>query len=261
MSGIWQSELSLAREAAKAAGGLLAGVVPRLEDANTKSNKHDLVTEWDLRLESEIREALASSGIPVLGEEQGLSDQEKQDSRWLVDPIDGTVNFAHGLPFFAVSIALEHHKTPVVAVTLAPALGWEFYASKGGGAFFGSERMAVSQVSTVSESMLASGFPYDRAETRHNFAEWERFQCAASACRRVGAASLDLAMVARGWFDGYWESRLSPWDVSAGALLVTEAGGRVSSLSGSDFCSDTGEAVASNGLIHDEIIRELRNVS
>jgi myo-inositol-1(or 4)-monophosphatase len=113
-------------------------------------------------------------------------------------------------------------------------------------------------VTTLESAAVATGFPYDRAHSRHNFAEWERFQCAAGACRRFGAAALDLAMVARGWLDGFWESRLQPWDLGAGVLLVLEAGGRVTNLSGGDYRSESGEALASNGRIHSEMLAVLK---
>ena len=261
MADRWQIERDLARKAARAAGELLLRATPKLEEARTKSNAHDLVTEWDLACETAIREVLEPSKIAVLGEEQGLGEDSVIDAsslRWLVDPIDGTVNFAHGLPHFCVSIALESAGVPVVGVVLAPMLNWEFEGYQGGGARFNGAKMSVSQTKSLSQAMLATGFPYDKAETRHNFREWDHMQVKASACRRFGAAALDLAMVARGWLDGYWESRLSPWDVSAGALLVEEAGGTITNLTGGPFCSDDGEAVASNGSLHELFLTELK---
>ena len=178
--------------------------------------------------------------------------------RWVVDPIDGTVNFLHGLPIFAVSIALEKQGEPIAGAVHAPALGWQFYGHDSGGAFMNGERMAVSAIASLERAMLSTGFPYDRATNPdNNFAEWENFQRKAGACRRLGAASLDLCMVARGWLDGYWERGINAWDLSAGALMVREAGGQVTALDGGRFVSATGEAVASNGAIHKQILDEL----
>jgi myo-inositol-1(or 4)-monophosphatase len=254
--------LDIAKQAVAAASSLLSGAQQRLGVVRSKSTPRDLVTEWDLRAEQAIVDVLTAQapGVGVLGEESGATGDIGRQ-RWLVDPIDGTVNFAHGLPMFAVSVSLEQDGRPVAAVTAAPALGWEFSAHAGGGAFMNGDRMCVSSVSRLDSAMLATGFPYDRAETRTNFREWEQFQCAAGACRRFGAASLDLALVARGWFDGYWETRLKPWDLSAGALLVAESGGKVTDITGEPFASSSGRAIASNGAIHDQMVAELAAVA
>ncbi len=271
--------LEIARTIAAEAARMLDGAAGSARHVATKSTGQDLVTEWDTRVEELIRarlEALAP-GIPVIGEEgaaAAASGAEANEAvpgerpaaaateRWLVDPIDGTVNFAHGLPIFAVCISLERDGDPVVGVIRAPALGWEAYARAGGGAHADGARLRVSDVTSLSRALLATGFPYDRATSPdNNFAEWEHFQRRAGACRRLGSASLDLCMVARGWYDGYWETKLHPWDISAGALLVREAGGTVTSVDGGPFVSDSGNAVASNGAIHKEILNELAAVS
>jgi myo-inositol-1(or 4)-monophosphatase len=147
-------------------------------------------------------------------------------------------------------------------VITAQALDWSFWGRRGGGAWYrqGADqgRLAVSAIGAVGQALLVSGFPYDRATSPHNnFAQWEHFQRVAGACRRLGAASLDLCFVARGWIDGYWERKLSPWDVAAGALLVEEAGGRVTDTQGGRFDARTGEVVASNGAIHEDMLIEL----
>jgi myo-inositol-1(or 4)-monophosphatase len=253
---------SIAQRAAGAAARLLAGAARDVGAVRTKSSSRDLVTEWDTRAEEVIRGELEklAPGVPILGEEQGESGDASASARWLVDPIDGTVNFVHGLPLFAVSIAFEDEATCTAGVVVAPALGYEFAAHRGGGAYLSGERISVSATSRLEEAMLVTGFPYDRATSGYNFAEWEHFQRRAGACRRLGAASLDLAFVARGWLDGYWESRLQPWDVGAGALLVEEAGGRVTGLTGEPFRAGAGHAVATNGPIHDSVLRELEAV-
>ena len=258
--------LAAARDAADAATRLLAQVRPA--DVRDKGNPRDLVTEWDVRAEEVIRARLAvrTPDIAILGEEGGeQAGAAASGVRWLVDPIDGTVNFAHGLPLWAVSIGLEVDGEAVVGVVSAPAVRWTFWARKGGGAWAdvgaGTERLAVSRVGRLEQALLVSGFPYDRATSpQNNFAQWEHFQRVAGACRRLGAASLDLCLVARGWFDGYWEFRLKPWDLAAGALIVEEAGGRISAPYGDAWSVDAGEIVASNGRIHDQIVDELRGL-
>ena len=197
----------------------------------------------------------------VAGLDSAAAPDARAPLRWLIDPIDGTVNFSHGLPIFGIAASLEEAGQPVVAVVAAPALGWELWGRRGGGAFCdGGRRLAVSTVARLDRAILATGFPYDRATSRKNFAEWDHLQCVASAVRRFGAASLDLAMVARGWLDGYWESDIEAWDLSAGALLVEEAGGRVTDVTGGRFVSDTGRALATNGAIHVAMLDELGKV-
>jgi myo-inositol-1(or 4)-monophosphatase len=247
--------LVFAQRAARAACDLLRTARP--EHIRGKTNAKDLVTEWDVRSEEIIRGVLEPSGIPVLGEEQGGS--RTGGSRWIVDPIDGTVNFAHGLPVWCVSIALELDGALAAGVVAAPLLDWWFEATRGGGARDGHGMpLRVSECSALDRALLATGFPYDLS-TQNNFAEWEHFQRRAS-CRRLGSAALDLCLVAKGAFDGYWERHLGAWDVAAGALIVVEAGGTVTNLRGGPFDPHEGEAVASNGAIHSEILTELAKV-
>tara|TARA_R110002096_G_scaffold408075_1_gene606994 strand:+ start:107554 stop:108378 length:825 start_codon:yes stop_codon:yes gene_type:complete len=255
--------LNIAKAVGREAAELLRDAQSEIGEIRTKSTDRDLVTKWDTRTEELIIASLAkrAPGIAVLAEESGGHGDTKADRCWVIDPIDGTVNFAHGVPFFGVCISLEERGQPVAGVVNAPALGWTFSACKDGGAFMemaGTERaIGVSKTAELSRSMLASGFPYDRAVTHHNFAQWEHFLTKAGASRRFGAASLDLCMVARGWLDGYWETRLSPWDLSAGALIVLEAGGCVTGITGEAFSSRSGHAIASNGVIHKEILAEM----
>jgi myo-inositol-1(or 4)-monophosphatase len=261
----FDEHLETARVAVRAAVQLLANVRP--QGITSKTNPRDLVTEWDVRAEETIRKTLEerTPGIPILGEEGGQTGTG-DGSRWLVDPIDGTVNFAHGLPIWSIVIALEQADDVVVGVVAAPRLDWWFEASRGGGAraAIAGEPLApthVSPIAQLDQSLLTTGFPYDRAtHPVNNFAEWEHLQRRAGACRRLGCASLDLCLVARGWLEGYWERRLKPWDVAAGALIVQEAGGTVTDTTGGRFDPHVGEVVATNGAIHDQLVAELRAV-
>ncbi|MBP9085092.1 MAG: inositol monophosphatase [Kofleriaceae bacterium] len=257
-------DLAAADQAARAAAKVLEHAVPAT--VRSKTNPRDLVTEWDDHSETIIRAALAHSTptIPIIGEEQGTArdiDLDR-DWYWLVDPIDGTVNFAHGLPMWAISIGLMHGRVAMAGVVAAPAMGWWFSARQGGGArsvVRGVEAaMRVSSIAQFDQALLATGFPYDLATSAdNNLAAWEHMQRTATACRRVGSASLDLCMVAMGWFDGYWERKLKPWDVAAGAVIVSEAGGCVTNTTGGSFDPHKAEIVASNGAIHKALVDQL----
>lgn len=257
-------DLRFARGVASEAGGLLKAGAFRGHAAASKRNPGDLVTEYDRRSEALIVKAIRAAypDDAIIAEESGSHlGPPVSDRRWLVDPLDGTVNFAHGLPLFCVSIALEAGGDLLVGVVEAPALGWSFYAERGGGAWCDGRRLQVSATDTLDASLLATGFPYDRKTSpQNNFAEFVAIERQAHGVRRPGAAALDLAMVAAGWFDGYWEYKLKPWDVAAGALLVTEAGGRITSPTGGPFVVDDAEAAATNGRIHAELLGALAAV-
>jgi myo-inositol-1(or 4)-monophosphatase len=252
--------LAIASKATRAASDLLRGA--HAQQVKGKANPRDWVTEWDPRSEEAIREVLADSGYPVLGEEGGQTGADAA-YRWLVDPIDGTVNFAHGMPIWAISIALERvGEGPVVGVVAAPMMNWWFEATLGGGARDGSGApLHVSACARLADAMLTTGFPYDLAtHPMNNLAEWSHLQKTAGTCRRFGVASLDLCFVAKGWCDGYWERRLQPWDIAAGALIVREAGGTVTNTTGDAFDAHSGEVVATNGAIQQELVTELARV-
>ena len=265
---------TIAEEAAREAGalllagfggpGLASPMLGRRHLADTKATAIDLVTTYDRGAEELIvrRVRAAFPDDLILGEEGGLQGDAARVSpgrgRWLIDPLDGTTNFAHGLPFFCVSIAREVGGTVTLGVIFAPALGLHFTAIRGGGARLNGSPLRVSDETALSRSMLATGFPYDRhTSPDNNFAQFEVLKKRAQAVRRLGSAALDLALVAHGTYDGYWEMKLKPWDMAAGSLLVEEAGGRVSRWQGEPFSVDRGAAVATNGRIHDAILAAL----
>lgn len=216
----------------------------------------NLVTEVDRACEElivgTIRDRFPDHDI--LAEENDYENR-RSGSTWVIDPLDGTTNYAHGLPWFAVSIALEVRGEVVLGVVYHPMREELFTAVKGNGAFLNGTRLAVSRRRPLKKSLLATGFPYDRTLTNeNNFQHFIDFQMAARGVRRFGAAALDLAYVAAGRLDGYWECKLNPWDVAAGQLLVTEAGGRVSGHGGDPYRIRDHRILASNGLIHEEMV-------
>jgi myo-inositol-1(or 4)-monophosphatase len=221
-----------------------------------KKGAIDLVTEHDVRTEQFIRGQLhlALPHHRVVAEEEGASGGE--GPVWYVDPIDGTTNFAHGHPFFAVSMGLYANGVAQVAVVLAPALGKLFWGSRDAGAHVNSSPLRVSAARALSDALLATGFPYDRwtAEDQ-NLTEYGAVMRRAQGIRRCGAAALDLCFVAAGVYDGYWEQKLKPWDLAAGALLVELAGGRTTAYDGGAFDVESGSLVSSNGHIHEELVR------
>jgi len=219
----------------------------------------NIVTDVDLASEQLIRDRIATHypRHQVLAEEGGLAESGS-DYRWIVDPLDGTTNYAHGYPVFCVSIALEHRGEVVLGVVYDPMRDELFTAERGGGAALNNRPVRVSAISDLMLSLLSTGFPYDiRTSKLTNLDHWANFAMNAQALRRDGAAALDLCYVACGRYDGFWELNLSAWDMAAGALIVTEAGGRVSDFQGGKFSAYKPEIVASNGLIHDRMIEIL----
>lgn len=219
----------------------------------------DLVTEVDRKSEELLVGGLqrAFPEHDFLAEENIYPDRGKSH-KWIIDPLDGTTNFTHGFPWFAVSMALKVEGKIVLGVIHHPMMAEMFTAIKGEGAFLNGSRIGVSSRSPLRGSLLATGFPYDSAtDPENNFAHFVNFQMRCRGIRRAGAASLDLAYVAAGRIDGFWECKLKPWDVAAGQLLVTEAGGRVSGYCGEPYSVYNHRIVASNGVIHNEMLTVL----
>ncbi|MSM40635.1 MAG: inositol monophosphatase [Geobacter sp.] len=249
-----QRYLAVAVDAARAAGRLQR---ERLGSVMAVAFKGEinLVTEVDRESEELIvgmlRAACPDSDIVAEENDYGA---RRTNLAWIVDPLDGTTNFAHGFPWFAVSIALEVDGEIRVGVVYHPCLDELFTAVRGEGAFLNGRRLAVSDRAPLKSCLLATGFPYDRTwDNENNFDNFCRFQMAARGVRRFGAAALDLAYVAAGRLDGYWECKLKPWDVAAGRLLVEEAGGRMSNHVGEAFSIYDHRILASNGLVHEEM--------
>jgi len=219
----------------------------------------DLVTAAD-RAAEQIMVDLLRERFPdddILAEE-GDYGRRSRERCWVLDPLDGTTNFAHGFPWFAVSLGLLRGKQLVAGVVYNPCYEELYRAEAGGGAYLNDRLLQVSTTTQLDQALLATGFPYDRKRsTLNNYDHFVHFQQEAQACRRPGAASLDMACVAAGRFDGYWEMKLKPWDTAAGALLVSEAGGRVSDFSGGEFNLFDPQVVASNGHIHEPMMRVL----
>jgi myo-inositol-1(or 4)-monophosphatase len=216
----------------------------------------DLVTRVDRLSEQAIVDALRSAfpEHPILTEE-GTSWADRSPLRWIIDPLDGTTNFAHGFPVFAVSIALEQDGQIVLGVVYDPLRDEMFAARKAGGAYLNGAELHVSATARLTDSLLATGFPYDiRTDDQTNLDHFGRFALRAQGIRRAGSAALDLCYVAAGRFDGFWELKLAPWDVAAGSLLVTEAGGRVSDFRGGAFDIEGRQVIASNGRVHEEMV-------
>ena len=253
-----EGALDAALRVARAAGAIQRRGWGRAGEPWSKAAEVDLVTEYDRLAEAAIVDLLRARfpDHAILAEEGGARPGDER-FRWVVDPLDGTVNFAHGLPLFAVSVALEVGGETALGVVLAPMLGWEFVATRDGGATLNGQPIHPSRLALLSRALLATGFPYDRRTSPvNNFDHFLAFQRRAGGVRRLGAASLDLCFVACGWLDGYWELKLSPWDVAAGELMVREAGGRTSDFLGGLPRPDS--IVASNGLIHDDMLAVLR---
>lgn len=247
-------------EIATRAGDILRSYWGKLTKITSKTTYWDLVTEADLASEAFILQALKEKfpSHAILSEEAGLLKGSASPYQWFVDPLDGTTNFTHQYPMVAVSIGLVIQGVPSVGVVYNPILSELFEAVKGEGAKLNGHPIQISSINHLEKSLLATGFAYDRRETQdNNYAEFCRLTQSSQGVRRGGAAAIDLAYVAAGRFDGYWERGLKPWDLAAGVVLVQEAGGLVTSYEGGSFDMHSGRILASNSLIHTRLIEEL----
>jgi myo-inositol-1(or 4)-monophosphatase len=255
--------LNFAIQTAREAGRLLAEKFGRALQIKSKG-EIDLVTESDLASERLIVERIQSyyPRHAILTEESGevvAVGNRNAEYKWIIDPLDGTTNYAHGYPVFCVSIALEHEGRVALGVVYDPMRDELFAAERGEGATLNGRRIRVSDTAEIGSALLCTGFPYDVRE-RGDFARhFRQFIMHAQSVRRDGAAALDLANVASGRFDGFYEEGLRPWDVAAGVLLVEEAGGRVTHYDGARFSIYQQFIAASNGLIHDSMLRILQD--
>lgn len=250
------SEKEIAITAARAAGHFIRRQFGRIQVVESKKSVIDLVTDTDRQAEaiivSILQQAFPSYGILS---EESVSQLGKAQESWLIDPLDGTTNYIHGYPLFAVSIALVRQDDVLLGVVYNPLTDELFVAEKGRGATLNGAPISVSATSLLANSLLASGFPYHAWETEEdNTREWQRFIKVVTSLRSDGSASLDLCHVACGRLDGYWELDLDPWDMAAGSLIVQEAGGKVTDRYGMPFTPYQRSVVASNGCIHEDML-------
>jgi myo-inositol-1(or 4)-monophosphatase len=240
-----------AAQIARDAGQILRDRFGQPHDVRFKGTI-DLVTEADQAAEDLIAERLRAlcPEHDLLCEEGSVGATTGAALRWVVDPLDGTTNFAHGLPTFAVSIALEDAGIPIVGVVYDPMRDELFVARRGGGATLNGAPIHVSGVDQLISSILVTGFSYDFERRAQQAEVWRDFLTRVQAIRQTGSAALNLCYIAAGRLDGYWERGISPWDVAAGAVVVTEAGGTVTNMCGGSFRSDDREVLASNGRLH-----------
>ncbi|MCX8035584.1 MAG: inositol monophosphatase [Candidatus Sumerlaeia bacterium] len=253
----------VAREAHRAGGRILRRHFRRLTTIEFKGrNDADLITVADRESEAAImaiiRRAFPDHGI--LAEESGESRPHGSTSttQWVIDPLDGTTNFAHGLAYYSISIGVVHEGRTVLGSVSCPQLGEFFFARRGGGATLNGRPIRVSTVPSLQRSLVVTGFPYDSRQRADRYlAQWRAVMMKAHGLRRLGSAAIDLCYVAAGIFDAYYEESLNPWDWAPGALIVEEAGGRVTDYAGRPFDPDMKQCLATNGYVHDEMLHVL----
>ena len=255
-SGFLPTATSIAREA----GQLLLPYFERRIGFEYKAEA-DLVTDADRASEKLIVGRLRAEWPhhDIVGEE-GTRDTHGSSFRWYVDPLDGTTNFAHGFPVFCVSMGLEHEGELIAGIVYDPTRDEMFAAEKGAGATLNGRAIRVSHTKSVAESILGTGFPSFKRHKNPNIHFYHQLTLRSHGIRRAGSAALDLCCVAAGRYDGYWEFNLNPWDTSAGVLMVQEAGGKVTRFDGMPFRIDSRETMASNGLIHAELMEDFRKI-
>lgn len=258
----FNSYLSVAKEAAITAGGILADKLPEHHNIKYKG-AINLVTDMDTASEEMIKNFLLSK-FPShsLISEEGTKNESGSSWCWFVDPLDGTTNYAHGFPWFAVSIGLCYENTPVLGVIYNPVLGKIFWGGKNKGVFMGDMKISVSKEKELNKAFLSTGFPYDlRENPRLPLSLFGAFAVRSQAIRRAGSASLDLAYVAAGIYDGFWEIGLFPWDIAAGIILIEEAGGKVTDFNGNPVDIYGKEILAANEQLHKQMLEIIKTTS
>ncbi len=257
-----QTFLDVATESVLAAGAVLRERWGKLNDVREKGRPGDLVTEADKLAEAEVLKVLKRH-LPqhqILAEESGSLGNTDSEFLWAIDPLDGTTNYAHGLPLAATSVGLIVDGVPLVGAVYNPFSDELFRAATGLGATCNRRPIQVSSTMELSKSLLITGFAYDRRETNdNNYAEFCHLTHLTQGVRRLGCASMDLAGVACGRLDGYWERGIQPWDMAAGIVILREAGGKVTAYDGSPLNIASGRVLATNSLIHDELSQALLN--
>ncbi|MFC1650233.1 inositol monophosphatase family protein [Candidatus Latescibacterota bacterium] len=257
-----KSFLATAIDAAKESGEIILRSFGKQNEISYKG-RIDIVTDVDIKSEKAIIKIIKSRfpGHDIITEENN-PELKSSKFRWIIDPIDGTVNYAHNYPFVAVSIALEIDGIIETGVVYNPIMEEFFSAGRGQGAFLNDVPIEVSKTETLEKSFLATGFPYDIKENpENNLKYFNHLIMRAQAIRRDGSASLNLCYTAMGRFDGFWELRLSPWDLAAGYLIATEAGGRISKMNGNPFSVYEPDVIITNGLIHEELLKEFESAA
>jgi len=256
---MWENEMSIARQAAIESGKVLNRLFGQTQQI-TKKGDIDLVTEADLQSERLILRTI-SRHFPqdsIMTEESGYYNHHPQRI-WIIDPLDGTTNFAHAFPVFAISIAFQFQRDVVLGVVFNPYMNEHFEAVKGMGSSLNNRPIKVSQTKELGDALLATGFPYDVNKRPDSVIElFKKFTVLGQGVRRPGSAAIDLCYVAAGRLDGFWEERLKPWDTAAGSLIVQEAGGRVSSYEGTPYSPYQKNIVAANPFIHEAMLRVLK---
>lgn len=233
----------------------------RKKKSYQKKGAIDLVTEWDFKFQETVISKLKIHfpDSDFLVEESGI-ERRVSPYCWVLDPLDGTTNFVHGFPFFCISLALTFEYSPLLGIVYNPEREETYWALRGKGAFYNGRPIRVSSMTRVSQGLLATGFPYNIRKTHQSVLKrFERVIIRAQGIRRAGSAAMDLCLVARGVLEGFWESYLKPWDTAAGVLIVEEAGGQVSDFSGHPFHIHKKQILATNGLIHQEMIEILQS--
>lgn len=254
--------IELAIRAAREAGAILQDFAARGFRIEHKG-RINLVTEADLASERHIKELIAAHypTHKILAEESGASAHESEEYTWIIDPLDGTTNFSHGYPCYAVSIGIEHKGQSIAGVIYDPTRDELFAAERGAGATLNGGKIRVSEIESLEKALLVSGFPYDVRERMNEYLPaWEAFLNHAQAVRRLGAAAIDMACVACGRMEGFWEKGLNAWDVAAGWVIIEEAGGRVTKLDGSTFDNHSSSLLCTNGKVHDEMLAVLKGI-